>query len=45
MLKKISAILLLVFTVAGCHTVSGVGQDVESAGSGLTNVTERHTPY
>lgn len=45
MLKKISAILLLVFVVSGCHTMSGVGQDVQSAGAGLENSSDNIRPY
>ena len=38
MKKKIAAavvLLVCVWTLSGCHTVKGVGQDVESAGQAI----------
>ncbi|NTU43098.1 MAG: entericidin A/B family lipoprotein [Nitrospirales bacterium] len=37
MLRKITAAVLLIgiWTLAGCHTVHGVGQDVESGGRAI----------
>ena len=38
MKKKIAAaivLLMCVWTLSGCHTVKGVGQDIESAGGAI----------
>jgi predicted small secreted protein len=34
-MKKLIVILAAVFTVAGCNTISGVGKDIEAAGSAV----------
>lgn len=31
--------LLLIFTVAGCHTINGVGEDIQSGGKALSNAS------
>ena len=33
--KSIAALLALVFVLAGCNTVKGVGQDVQKAGGAI----------
>jgi len=38
MIKKIAAavvLLMCVWTLAGCHTVHGVGQDIKSGGEAI----------
>lgn len=38
-------LLAIVFTLAGCHTIRGVGQDVEAAGGAVEEEAEEHTGY
>lgn len=39
MFKKVTALLLagMVFALAGCNTVGGVGEDVQAAGNAIEN--------
>jgi predicted small secreted protein len=32
---------LLVFSVSGCNTMSGMGQDVKAAGSAMSNTAQK----
>jgi predicted small secreted protein len=34
-MKKLMVILVAVFAVAGCNTISGMGKDIEAAGSAV----------
>jgi len=34
-MKKLIVILAAVFTLAACNTISGVGKDIEAAGSAV----------
>jgi predicted small secreted protein len=34
-MKKLIAILAAVFALAGCNTISGMGKDIEAAGSAV----------
>jgi len=43
MKKIVLGLLFLLFSsygLAGCNTISGVGQDIESAGEGIHNAAE-----
>ena len=39
-MKKIIALALCAFILAGCNTVHGVGQDVEKAGEAIKKSTQ-----
>ena len=44
MLKKISALFALaglVFGLAGCNTIEGVGKDVQSGGKAIENAADK----
>jgi len=34
-MKKLLAIVISVFAVTGCNTISGMGKDIEAAGSAV----------
>jgi predicted small secreted protein len=34
-MKKLLAIVIAVFAVAGCNTISGMGKDIEAAGGAV----------
>lgn len=51
-MRKIALTLLSVFALAtaagslsACNTTRGVGQDMQSAGQGLSNSAEKNKPY
>jgi predicted small secreted protein len=33
--KKLLAVVIAVFAIAGCNTISGMGKDIEAAGSAV----------
>ena len=44
MLRKIAAfvvLLICIWTLAGCHTVHGIGQDIESGGRAIERSSEK----
>ncbi len=34
-MKKFLAVVIAAFVIAGCNTISGVGKDIEAAGSAV----------
>jgi len=43
MIKKIAvaAVLICMWTLSGCHTIHGVGQDIESGGKAIQKSSEK----
>lgn len=41
MKKIIASSLVMLFVLAGCNTVKGIGEDVSSAGSAVSNTAEK----
>lgn len=41
MMKMIAGSLVMLFVLAGCNTVKGIGEDVSSAGSAVSNTAEK----
>lgn len=44
MTKKIVTTVVIIFclaTVTGCHTIHGMGQDIESAGESIERATDK----
>ncbi|MBM4146563.1 MAG: entericidin A/B family lipoprotein [Nitrospira sp.] len=41
--KLILAVLIIIYltVLAGCHTIHGVGQDIESAGESIQKATDK----
>jgi predicted small secreted protein len=33
--KKLLAVVIVIFAIAGCNTISGMGKDIEAAGSAV----------
>ena len=44
-MKKLTALLLSAFFLAGCNTMAGLGEDTQAAGKKLENSAERNKPY
>ncbi len=40
-MKKALFLVAVVFTLAGCNTVQGVGKDVQKAGSAVENAAKK----
>ena len=41
MKKIIASSLVMLFVLAGCNTVKGIGEDVSSAGNAVSNTAEK----
>lgn len=41
MLKNLLLTILTIFYLTGCHTIHGVGQDIESAGESIQKATDK----
>jgi predicted small secreted protein len=41
MLKTIATLLAAVFVLAGCNTIRGAGQDLQSAGQAIEQASKR----
>jgi predicted small secreted protein len=37
----LATLVLAASVLAGCHTISGAGQDIQSAGSAITNAADK----
>jgi entericidin B len=42
MMKKLSALLLLTWILAGCNTMAGAGKDIERGGEKIQGSAERN---
>jgi entericidin B len=42
MLKRLSALLILAYLVAGCNTMAGAGKDIERGGEKVQNQAEKN---
>jgi predicted small secreted protein len=40
-MKTIFALLAAAFTLAGCNTIHGMGQDIQKAGSAIENAAKK----
>ena len=41
MFKTIATVLALAFTLAGCNTIKGAGQDIQRAGNAIENAAKK----
>ena len=44
-MKKLIALLVGAFILAGCNTMAGIGEDTQAAGKKLENSAEKHKNY
>ena len=44
-MKKLIALLVGAFILAGCNTIAGIGEDTQAAGKKLENTAERNKNY
>ena len=44
-MKKLIALLVGAFILAGCNTMAGLGEDTQAAGKKLENTAERNKNY
>ena len=44
-MKKLIALLVGAFFLAGCNTMAGIGEDTQAAGRKLENSAEKHKNY
>ena len=44
-MKKLIALLVGAFILAGCNTIAGLGEDTQAAGKKLENTAERNKNY
>ena len=44
-MKKLIAVLVGAFILAGCNTMAGLGEDTQAAGKKLENTAERNKNY
>ncbi|HYC36209.1 MAG TPA: entericidin A/B family lipoprotein [Usitatibacter sp.] len=44
-MKKLIALMLSAFFLAGCNTMAGLGEDTQAAGKKLENSAERNKNY
>ena len=44
-MKKLIAVLIGAFVLAGCNTMAGLGEDTQAAGKKLENTAERNKNY
>jgi len=45
LLLMLAAVLMLQLTLAGCNTISGMGEDIEAAGDAIEDTAEEKRPY
>jgi predicted small secreted protein len=45
LLLMLAAVLMLQLTLAGCNTISGMGQDIEAAGDAIEDQAEETKDY
>jgi entericidin B len=44
-MKKLIALMIGAFILAGCNTMAGLGEDTQAAGKKLENTAERNKNY
>jgi entericidin B len=44
-MKKLIALMIGAFVLAGCNTMAGLGEDTQAAGKKLENTAERNKNY
>jgi entericidin B len=44
-MKKLIALMVGAFILAGCNTMAGIGEDTQAAGKKLENSAERNKNY